>query len=75
MLIAVPPNNRIMLAAKARQQMLHGLVRSLDAGYREVGITRYPDDFELRRAAELYPQEWSDVANWILKKRAQRATA
>ena len=68
MLIAVPASNPIMLAAKGRQEMLHGLARSLGAGYHEVGITRYPDDYQLERAAELYPQEWGDVAERILKK-------
>jgi hypothetical protein len=75
LLIAVPPNRRIMQAAKARAKLLNELARSLGAGYHELGITKYPDDYQLERAAEMYPEQWGEAAQRILKKRAQRAVA
>ncbi|MGE5110626.1 MAG: hypothetical protein ACM3JB_07220 [Acidobacteriaceae bacterium] len=52
MLVALPPNGRIMACARAHIELLRGLARG--HGY-NVSLTRYPDDYERDRVRQEYP--------------------
>jgi hypothetical protein len=53
LLIAVPPNGRIVEAARARRAFLEDLARH--AGYSGVGFTHYPDEHDRQRLQTEYP--------------------
>ena len=59
MLVALPPNGRIAEAAKARLPSLRAIVRA--AGYSDVQLARYPDDYERERVRREYPEFYEQM--------------
>ena len=59
LLIALPPNRKIMVAAKARQAELNQAVMAL--GYSGLGFTRYPDEDDRERLREEYPDFYEQM--------------
>lgn len=72
LLLALPANNRILQAYKAREPWLRNKLGPL--GYC-CSATRYPDEYELDKAAEQNP-EWLEVRDRLFagRKEPQRAT-
>ncbi len=70
MRLALPPNNRIIRAAIAREQLLGDLAEK--AGY-EVSVGKYPDQYELERVRGIMGDEHFErtFPQSVLKKRAQ----
>jgi hypothetical protein len=59
LLIALPPNRKIMTAAKARQPELNQAVIAL--GYSGLGFTRYPDEDDRERLRGEYPNFYEQM--------------
>jgi len=65
LLLAMPPNGRIMQAASKRQQWLRE--KFAESGYSFV-FTRYPDEYELKACIERNP-EWQAVYDRLMRKK------
>jgi hypothetical protein len=71
LLLATPPNNRIMEACQARKRWLQG--KLAEHGY-SAGFTTYPDEYELDRLVEMNP-EWAEVRDRLFRKRPPQRQA
>ncbi|SRR5579872_361358 len=74
MLLALPPDGRIIEAARSRQELLRGLLKS--RGYQGFSLTRYPDDYELERIRTGFPEIYAELFDALKnrpKKEPQRA--
>lgn len=70
LLVALPPNGRIVEAARARLPSLRVIVRA--AGYSDVQLTRYPDDYERERVRQEYPAFYEQMLG---NRKHEQATA
>jgi hypothetical protein len=70
LLIALPPNNPIILAARARQELLVQL--ALKRRYGDVRLTCYPDEYTVEQLREVYPEFYEQMyGNRTREARAQ----
>jgi len=67
LLLALPPNSRVMEAYKAKEPWLRQRLGSL--GYC-CSATKYPDEFELDKAVERNP-EWAEVRDRLLRTKKE----
>jgi hypothetical protein len=59
-LVGFPPNGRIIEAAERQKPLVQKLARN--HGLQGIVFSRYPDEFELNKIRELYPEQWQSFA-------------
>jgi len=72
LLLAAPPNTKIVSAYRKRESWLRQMLKQR-GGYC-CSLTKYPEDWQLERAAQMNP-EWEEVVRRVLRKKPQRVTA
>lgn len=71
MLLSQPPDGRIVEATAKRRLLLLELVRA--HGYAGCSQTRYPDDYELKRMEQEYPEFYAGLPEALKRRPPQRA--
>jgi hypothetical protein len=77
LLLAMPPNSRIMQAASKRKQWLRE--KFAEFGY-SLGFTRYPDEYELKLCIERTSapgriSEWQEVYDRVMRKKEPQSVS
>jgi DNA-binding MarR family transcriptional regulator len=72
LLLALPPAGRIIAAAKAQQKWLDQHLAPLGFHHR---LTRYPDDYELGRLAQEFPEIYAELPAPLRKRKPQSAVS
>ena len=72
MLIALPPNDRIIVAAKARENMLRDLLAEHGFG---LSFTKYPDGHQMERLRTEYPEIYAQFFPAMREAHEKRAAS